>query len=132
MFRLISRGFALVDSSLTDLILLPATAIAATGGYGSPRFLEVAQGFHPRGIPWSEARGGGGYAVKNVKRYLAKMDKAVDYDYYYDDELRYTRFKSPFDRRPLVGRRTRHRYLSCCSALLVSSCWLEIETHARR
>ncbi|XP_066346780.1 uncharacterized protein [Miscanthus floridulus] len=78
-------------------------------GYGSPRFLEVAQGFHPRGIPRSEARGGGGYAVKNVKRYLAKMDKAVDYDYYYDDELRYTRFKPPFDRRPLVGRRTRHR-----------------------
>jgi len=56
MFRLISRGFGLVDLSLTDLILLPA--IAATGGYGSPRFLEVAQGFHPRGIPRSEARGG--------------------------------------------------------------------------
>ena len=131
MFRLISRGFGLVDLSLTDLILLPA--IAATGGYGSPRFLEVAQGFHPRGIPRSEARGGGGYAVENVKRYLSKMDKAVDYDYYDDDELRYTRFKSPFDRRPLVGRRTRHRYLSRCSALLlVSSCWLEIETHARR
>jgi hypothetical protein len=35
--------------------------------------------------------------VENVKRYLAKMDKAVDYDYYYDDELRYTCFKSPFD-----------------------------------
>ncbi|RLM64682.1 uncharacterized protein C2845_PM16G15590 [Panicum miliaceum] len=78
-------------------------------GYGSPRFLEVAQGFHPRGIPWSEAREGAGVAVKKVKRYLAKMDKAVSYDYYYDDELRYTRFKSPFDRRPLVGRRTRHR-----------------------
>ncbi|RLM73210.1 uncharacterized protein C2845_PM15G16360 [Panicum miliaceum] len=77
--------------------------------YGSPRFLEVDQGFHPRGIPWSEARGGAGVAVNKVKRYLAKMDKAVNYDYYYDDELRYTRFKSPFDRRPLVGRRTRHR-----------------------
>jgi len=120
----------LVDLSLTDLILLPA--IAATGGYGSPRFLEVAQGFHPRGVPRSEARGGGGYAVENVKRYLSKMDKAVDYDYYDDDKLRYTCFKPPFDRRPLVGHRTRHRYLSCCSALLVSSCWLEIETHARR
>ncbi|PUZ48285.1 hypothetical protein GQ55_7G233400 [Panicum hallii var. hallii] len=78
-------------------------------GYGSPRFLEVAQGFHPHGIPWSEARGGAGVAVKKVKRYLAKMDKAVNYDYYDDDELRYTRFKSPFDRRPLIDRRTRHR-----------------------
>ncbi|CAD6260109.1 unnamed protein product [Miscanthus lutarioriparius] len=47
--------------------------------------------------------------MKNVKRYLAKMDKAVDYDYYDNDELRYTRFKPPFDRRPLVGHRTRHR-----------------------
>ncbi|PVH35672.1 hypothetical protein PAHAL_7G240700 [Panicum hallii] len=37
------------------------------------------------------------------------MDKAVNYDYYDDDELRYTRFKSPFDRRPLIDRRTRHR-----------------------
>ncbi|CAL5030719.1 unnamed protein product [Urochloa decumbens] len=78
-------------------------------GYGSPRFEEVAQGFHPRGIPWSAARGGAGVAVKNVKRYLAKMDKAVNYDYYYDDELRKAHFKSPFDRRPLLGRRTRHR-----------------------
>nr|CAB3487837.1 unnamed protein product [Digitaria exilis] len=80
-------------------------------GYGSPRFQEIAQGFHPREIPWSVARGGAGVAVKNVKHYLAKMDKAVNYDYYCDDELRYTRFKSPFDRRPIVGRRTRHRCL---------------------
>ncbi|XP_062184894.1 uncharacterized protein LOC133888607 [Phragmites australis] len=75
-------------------------------GYGSNRFLEITQGFHPRGIPKSEARGGGGVAVKNVKRYLANMDRAVDYD---DEELRNNRFKSPFDRRPLVGRRPRLR-----------------------
>ena len=87
--------------------------------------MEVAQGFHPRGIPWTEARGGAGVAVKKVKHYLEKMDKAVNYDYYYDDELRYTRFKSPFDRRPLVGRRTRHRSV-CCSALVASSCLLQL------
>jgi hypothetical protein len=123
-----SRGFAwllrfladlacLVASSLTDFVRLPCSACAADG-YGSPRFLEVAQGFHPHGIPWSEARGGAGVAVKKVKRYLAKMDKAVNYDYYDDDELRYTRFKSPFDRRPLIDRRTRHRYLVALRPLL--------------
>ncbi|KAK3141890.1 hypothetical protein QOZ80_4BG0339530 [Eleusine coracana subsp. coracana] len=78
-------------------------------GYGNAKFMEVAQGFHPRGIPKSEARGGAGEAVKAVKRWLKQMDKAVDYDFYEDDELRYSRFKSPFDRRPLVGRRPRLR-----------------------
>lgn len=72
--------------------------------------MEVAQGFHPRGIPKSEARGGAGVAVKKVKSWFKKMDKAVDYDFYEDDELRYCRFKSPFDRRPLVGRRPHPRY----------------------
>lgn len=61
--------------------------------------------------------------MKKVKRYLAEMDKAVNYDYYYDDELRYTRFKSPFDRRPLVGRRTRYRYLVALRSLLPLVDW---------
>ncbi|KAF8780579.1 hypothetical protein HU200_001382 [Digitaria exilis] len=74
-------------------------------GYGSAGFFEVVQGFHPRGIPKSEARGGAGVAVNKVKKYLAKMDRAVDYDFYDDDDLRYVRFKSPFNRRPLIGRR---------------------------
>jgi hypothetical protein len=81
---------------------------------------------HPRGIPWSEARGGAGVAVKKVKRYLAEMDRAVNYDHYYDDELRHTRFKSPFDRRPLVGRRTRFRYLVALRSFRASSCGLEL------
>ena len=117
LLRFLADLACLVASSLTDLIRLPCSECAADG-YGSPRFLEVAQGFHPRGIPWSEARGGAGVAVKKVKHYLAKMDKAVNYDDYYDDELRYTRFKSPFDRRPLVGRRTRHRYVVAQRSLL--------------
>lgn len=79
-------------------------------GFGSAGFVEVERGFHPRGIPKSVARGGGGVAVSNVKHWLAKMDKAVDYDFYDDDDLRYRRFKSPFGRRPLVGRRRRYRY----------------------
>ncbi|WVZ86611.1 hypothetical protein U9M48_033365 [Paspalum notatum var. saurae] len=74
-------------------------------GYGSSGFLEVVQDLHPRGIPKSEARGGAGVAVNKVRKYLAKMDRAVDYDFYEDDDLRYVRFKSPFDRRPLIGRR---------------------------
>uniref|UniRef100_A0A0A8YFU7 Uncharacterized protein n=1 Tax=Arundo donax TaxID=35708 RepID=A0A0A8YFU7_ARUDO len=37
------------------------------------------------------------------------MDRAVDYDFYDDDELRYGCFKSPFDSRPLVGARPRLR-----------------------
>lgn len=80
-------------------------------GYGSAGYLEVVQGLHPRGIPKSLARGGAGAAVNKVKKYLAKMDKAVDYDFYHDDDLRYVRFKSPFDRRPLVGRRPHPGYV---------------------
>ncbi|XP_025825622.1 uncharacterized protein LOC112901024 isoform X1 [Panicum hallii] len=74
-------------------------------GYGSAGFFEIVQGLHPRGIPKSEARGGAGVAVNKVKKYLAKMDRAVDYDFYDDNDLRYVRFKSPFNRRPLIGRR---------------------------
>ncbi|KAL6652288.1 hypothetical protein ACP70R_011213 [Stipagrostis hirtigluma subsp. patula] len=78
-------------------------------GHGCAGVFETVQGLHPRGIPRSEARGGAGAAVKKVKRWLKNMDRMVDYDYYYDDELRFCRFKSPFDRRPLVGRRPRVR-----------------------
>ncbi|CAO2043220.1 unnamed protein product [Urochloa humidicola] len=74
-------------------------------GYGSAGFFEVVEGLHPRGIPKSEARGGASFAVNRVKKYLTKMDRAVDYDFYDDDDLRYVRFKSPFGRRPLIGRR---------------------------
>jgi len=90
-------------------------------GYGSAGFFEVVQGLHPRGIPKSEARGGAGVAVKKVKKYLAKMDRAVDFDFYDDDDLRYVRFKSPFDRRPLIGRRPHPGYvvLDVCAP----ACW---------
>ncbi|CAN6240361.1 unnamed protein product, partial [Urochloa humidicola] len=74
-------------------------------GYWSAGFFEVVQDLHPRGIPKSEARGGASFAVNRVKKYLTKMDRAVDYDFYDDDDLRYVRFKSPFGRRPLIGRR---------------------------
>lgn len=75
---------------------------------------------HPRGIPKSEARGGAGVAVNKVKKYLAQMDRAVDYDFYDDDDLRYVRFKSPFNRRPLIGRRPSLGYavLLCAPACL--------------
>jgi hypothetical protein len=58
--------------------------------------------------------------VSKVKKYLAQMDRAVDYDLYDDDDLRYVRFKSPFNRRPLIGRRPSLGY----DALLCApACW---------
>ncbi|RLM64620.1 uncharacterized protein C2845_PM16G15600 [Panicum miliaceum] len=67
--------------------------------------LRDRAGLAPARDPKSEARGGAGVAVNKVKKYLAKMVRAVDYDFYDDDDLRYVRFKSPFNRRPLIGRR---------------------------
>jgi len=75
---------------------------------------------HPRGIPKSEARGGAGVAANKVKKYLAKKDRVVDYDFYDDDDLRYVRFKSPFNRRPLIGRRPPLEY---ALLLRAPACW---------
>lgn len=105
--------------------------VGVADGYGSAGFFEVVQGLHPRGIPKSEARGGAGVAVTKVKKYLAKMDRAVDYDFYDDDDLRYVRFKSPFDRRPLIGRRPHPGYVvldALRSCLLVCSARLAIKS----
>uniref|UniRef100_A0A0D9W7T6 Uncharacterized protein n=1 Tax=Leersia perrieri TaxID=77586 RepID=A0A0D9W7T6_9ORYZ len=71
-------------------------------------FMEVERGFQPWVMPKSKARGGAGVAVKNVKRFLRKMDEEMDYEYY-DWALRSYRFKSPFDRRPLIGPREHFR-----------------------
>ncbi|KAF2935183.1 uncharacterized protein [Oryza sativa Japonica Group] len=74
--------------------------------FGGAGFLELERGYQPWVIPKSEARGGAGHAVKKVKRWLRKMDEQMDYEFY-DWNLRSYRFKSPFDRRPLVGPRER-------------------------
>uniref|UniRef100_A0A0E0DGP7 Uncharacterized protein n=1 Tax=Oryza meridionalis TaxID=40149 RepID=A0A0E0DGP7_9ORYZ len=74
--------------------------------FGGAGFLELERGYQPWVIPKSEARGGAGHAVKKVKRWLRKMDEEMDYEFY-DWNLRSYRFKSPFDRRPLVGPRER-------------------------
>jgi hypothetical protein len=58
--------------------------------------------------------------VNKVKKYLAKMDRAVDYDFYDDNDLRYVRFKSPFNRRPLIGRRPPLGY---AVLLCAHACW---------
>jgi hypothetical protein len=58
--------------------------------------------------------------VNKVKKYLAQMDRAVDYDLYDDDDLRYVRFKSPFNRRPLIGRRPSLGY---AALLCAPACW---------
>ncbi|BAS90336.1 uncharacterized protein [Oryza sativa Japonica Group] len=76
--------------------------------FGGAGFLELERGYQPWVIPKSEARGGAGHAVKKVKRWLRKMDEQMDYEFY-DWNLRSYRFKSPFDRRPLVGPRERCR-----------------------
>jgi len=112
-------------------LALIGVRVGVADGYGSAGFFEVVQGLHPRGIPKSEARGGAGVAVTKVKKYLAKMDRAVDYDFYDDDDLRYVRFKSPFDRRPLIGRRPHPGYVvldALRSCLLVCSARLAIKS----
>ena len=48
------------------------------------------------------------------------MDRAVDYDFYDDDDLRYVRFKSPFNCRPLIGRRPPLGY---AVLLRAPACW---------
>ncbi|KAF0894427.1 hypothetical protein E2562_038997 [Oryza meyeriana var. granulata] len=89
--------------------------------FGGAGFLELERGFQPWVIPKSEARGGAGLAVKNVKRWLRKMDEAMDYEFY-DWNLRSYRFKSPFDRRPLIGPRERSRKNAAkCTLRLVGS-----------
>jgi hypothetical protein len=85
--------------------------------FGGAGFLELERGYQPWVIPKSEARGGAGHAVKKVKRWLRKMDEQMDYEFY-DWNLRSYRFKSPFDRRPLVGPRERCRYISRFARLL--------------
>ena len=58
--------------------------------------------------------------MNKVRKYLAKMDRAVDYDFYDDDDLRYVRFKSPFNCRPLIGRRPPLGY---AVLLRAPACW---------
>jgi hypothetical protein len=110
------RGFCLVASFTHGFGLVASAGIrACADGYGwwalfshGNKFMWVVKGLHPRRIPTSEARGGASVAVNNV-----------------GDELRYVRFKSPFDRRPLVGPRRRFRYVTVlvlldgCSSLLL-------------
>jgi hypothetical protein len=140
----LARGFSLVASFSHGFGLVASAGMrACADGYGwwasfshgNNKFMWVVKGLHPRRIPTSEARGGASVAVNNVKHWLRMMDntiKAVGYDLYTDDETRYVRFKSPFDRRPLVGPRPRFRYVAVlalldgCSSLLLLLVWLLI------
>ena len=56
-----------------------------------------------------------------VKKYLAKTDRAVDYNFYDDNNLRYILFKSSFSCRPLIGCRPPLGlgYICCCFVLLL-------------
>uniref|UniRef100_J3M035 Uncharacterized protein n=1 Tax=Oryza brachyantha TaxID=4533 RepID=J3M035_ORYBR len=77
--------------------------------FGGSGFLECGRGFKPWVIPKSVARGGASVAVNNVKRWPRKMDEAMEFYEFYDWNVRSYRFKSPFDRRPLIGPRERRR-----------------------
>ncbi|KAL6903394.1 hypothetical protein ACP4OV_004207 [Aristida adscensionis] len=93
----------------------PSTPLYPKYGDWSTGF-ETVQAVHPRGIPKSVARGGASVGTKNVKRWIKMLVWVEDfceyqYYYYYDYEFdrHFGHFKSPFDRRPLVGRRPRVR-----------------------
>jgi hypothetical protein len=140
----LARGFCLVASFSHGFgsVASAGMRVHADGygwwysfSHGNNKFVWVVKGLHPRRIPTSEARGGAGVAVQNVKRWLRMMDnavKSVGYDLYADNKTRYVRFKSPFDRRPLVGPRPRFRYVTVlalldgCSSLLLLLVWLLI------
>ena len=82
--------------------------------------LRGRAGLAPTLDPQVRGEGRAGVAVDKVKKYLAKMDSAMDYDFYNDDDLRYIRFKSPFNCRPLIGRRPPLGYAVLLHA---PACW---------